>query len=590
MCGISGVNFCSKDKATIDLGTSLFKSLLNENTKRGKHSTGILYIAEKVTQIVKSPISGTYAANMVWMPDNPISCLGHNRHATIGSHTNTNNMHPFETKKYIGMHNGTLHNHEILKQYFNILQKGATDSECIYLLLDKFGLEGLKLLEGAFALAFVEKSDVEKLYIVTNGARPLDFIVVDKKLFCFGSVLEETWELIKKAWEGTSIKYEVLTAEPGVIYAVKHGEIVETLDIGLKILNKKQSDLLLKLSKRSNVYHKITPVARQLTCPKEEKRKISIGFANHGRCTKIKYSSISSTFDSNNLSTSVKRWGTEYCDILLSFIKNYNSGNKYLNHLHVNVSRLGSFINFSDMRGNALADNYLNSPEKTRFNYLVGKCLFGTSGIETQLLLNLMIFATKVTFYATHTHLKHGVMADKILACCLCPKDQKSNFSEIHDKVKAAYIHTNILTQEIKTIENTKDIAYALETPIHQLLPFYYEKIKSIPCSYSYDISELISSNKINMPIDTYKFITRLLAISECCTRAVELITVGKKRNSIIEQKTKYLYNVLENVSNSFVDEEKENLRLPQIEKTVLQMMSGSLSKISYNMQNEFYL
>jgi len=107
-------------------------------------------------------------------------------------------MHPFETKKYIGMHNGTLHNHEILKQYFNILQKGATDSECIYLLLDKFGLEGLKLLEGAFALAFVEKSDVEKLYIVTNGARPLDFIVVDKKLFWIVRVSGEDRKNINK--------------------------------------------------------------------------------------------------------------------------------------------------------------------------------------------------------------------------------------------------------------------------------------------------------------------------------------------------------------------------------------------------------
>lgn len=176
MCGLVGVagNLSYNDVKN-------FKTLLYISVSRGKDSTGVAAI-----ELETSKRSETIYVEKDTIPSydfleieeskrySPIfdkftnDCLiGHVRWATVGG-VNVDNAHPFENKKFVGAHNGTLLNPE-----YN--QSGITDSELMMLDMAEKGL--IETLEGlspksAYAVTMYEK-ETGKIHFARNGLRSL---------------------------------------------------------------------------------------------------------------------------------------------------------------------------------------------------------------------------------------------------------------------------------------------------------------------------------------------------------------------------------------------------------------------------------
>ena len=98
--------------------------------------------------------------------------MGHVRHATKGE-VSIKNAHPFETDKYIGMHNGTL----IDAKYQH---KTKTDSEMMFLDMDARGPEavlGGMDTNSAYVVTMFDKT-TKTLLFASNGRRPLWFVTL----------------------------------------------------------------------------------------------------------------------------------------------------------------------------------------------------------------------------------------------------------------------------------------------------------------------------------------------------------------------------------------------------------------------------
>lgn len=222
MCGIVGcVGKIWKNEE------DAFKLMLQFDTTRGPHSTGVLSVRtnHKNWGYLKS----------VGTPWELMSCkgwaglinpahrllLGHNRWATAGE-INNDNAHPFHHGKFVGVHNGTLRGQHRLKDY----KKFDVDSENIYYNMDEEGVEEtIKKLNGAFALVWynIEEGVVQ---MCRNKERPLYLCKSEEgKTYFWAS---EPW-MLKVALGKCGIKHtEPVELEEGKLLTL---EVPETLDL-----------------------------------------------------------------------------------------------------------------------------------------------------------------------------------------------------------------------------------------------------------------------------------------------------------------------------------------------------------------------
>lgn len=142
MCGIfGGIGNLNSDKLRI-------LALLNE--ERGQQSFGIYSdgIIQKGIGLISDSFNQLKLKGSLY--------IGHTRQATQGK-VITANCHPFTYGNIIGSHNGIISNDDKYGQY-------NVDSEVIFDLLNKDGLDGLKKLSGYWGLAWVNRKD-KRLYL-----------------------------------------------------------------------------------------------------------------------------------------------------------------------------------------------------------------------------------------------------------------------------------------------------------------------------------------------------------------------------------------------------------------------------------------
>ncbi|MNS09587.1 Glutamine--fructose-6-phosphate aminotransferase [isomerizing] [compost metagenome] len=188
MCGIVGV---AGDINGTQEG--IFKRLLELDTIRGPHSTGILGVdARGFTSVVKKV--GTPWDLYEYKQFDEIFrkrltvLLGHNRWATKGKII-AQNAHPFEHDHIIGVHNGTLRNQSLLINH----QKFEVDSDNIFHSISEVGVDDtVKNLSGAFALVWYDSAQ-ETINFVRNTERPINICMSENRKTIYWA--SEAWML-----------------------------------------------------------------------------------------------------------------------------------------------------------------------------------------------------------------------------------------------------------------------------------------------------------------------------------------------------------------------------------------------------------
>lgn len=192
MCGLVGV------AGNVNVGMEkMFRRLLELDTTRGPHSTGVLSVKSTGECVVVKSLGTPWdlAENK-----NYSSCftgvikvlLGHNRWATKGK-ISKQNAHPFEFATLVGAHNGTLRSVSNLDDYKDF----DVDSENLYHDMNQNGVyETIPKLNGAFALTWYDKID-NTINLIRNNERELYFTYTeDMKTLLWAS---EDWMLLVAA-------------------------------------------------------------------------------------------------------------------------------------------------------------------------------------------------------------------------------------------------------------------------------------------------------------------------------------------------------------------------------------------------------
>lgn len=189
-----------------------FKLLLQIDTIRGPHSTGVLFVNTFGKSTVVKKLGTPWDLEDSKDFSNASSgfqrvLMGHNRYATKGKVT-ARNAHPFEFDHIIGAHNGTLVTQYQLDDYRDF----EVDSENLYHHMNNNGAnDTIPKLNGAFALVWYDKRD-KTINFVRNKERSFYYtFTTDRKTIFWAS---EDW-MLKVALGKSGIKHdEVLELPP----------------------------------------------------------------------------------------------------------------------------------------------------------------------------------------------------------------------------------------------------------------------------------------------------------------------------------------------------------------------------------------
>lgn len=212
MCGLVGCAGYISAKEEL-----VFKRLLEIDTIRGPHSTGVLAVdALGDTEVLKAV--GTpwnlyeYKAFDEMMKASLCVLMGHNRWATKGK-INRRNAHPFEHSHIIGAHNGTLRSQQLLPDHQNF----DVDSDNIFHSMAKLGVDDtIKKTCGAFALTWYDSAQ-ETMNFVRNDERPLWLAESEDKRTVFWA--SEKWMLeVTLTLAGLKFR-EPFEPKPGLLFS-----------------------------------------------------------------------------------------------------------------------------------------------------------------------------------------------------------------------------------------------------------------------------------------------------------------------------------------------------------------------------------
>lgn len=183
MCGICGI---ASDWLTVG-DKKMFMELMHLNVLRGWEGAGIIMIPEKKKdeiQVIRTTDTGTDLIlskefHKAWELCRYSALIGHCRFPTKGDNT-IENVHPFEIKHIIGVHNGTF------RRIDNVwLTDKESDTKKIYEEIAEKGIEAaIKDSDGAYALNWVD-TEKRTINFLRNLERPLH--VTKTGAFCIWS-------------------------------------------------------------------------------------------------------------------------------------------------------------------------------------------------------------------------------------------------------------------------------------------------------------------------------------------------------------------------------------------------------------------
>jgi hypothetical protein len=210
MCGIVGVFTLgkvpkNKEKLFKESALFLFTELLQLTEVRGKDATGITtffdngdYMIQKGGKQALDFINRfgnkahDYSGFLNLCRDNKEvlrGLIGHCRKSSVGNTTDNENNHPIKAGEIIGIHNGTLKNHNKIFKKLDCKRDGEVDSEAIFRLLEHytengkepFTLEMLKetviRLDGTYSCICYNANNPYQVAIFRDG-RPMEMAII----------------------------------------------------------------------------------------------------------------------------------------------------------------------------------------------------------------------------------------------------------------------------------------------------------------------------------------------------------------------------------------------------------------------------
>jgi len=339
MCGIVGISVKKGAKdSNIYPATGVFKSLMYENTSRGKDSTGILYASDKDWEVYTGFLPGKDAQNFVLPELDTNTMLGHVRFATVGNKTDYLNVHPFTTGKFVGMHNGTIFNHKLLKSHFKLEPVGSCDSEIAFRILDK------------------NRPDL--INVITNGSKPMVFIKVHGKFIAFGSIAEETIPIVEKVYEEKNVKVIIEKIKPCTLYQLSDGKIQRRVDCSsfIPFISEEEGKLRYKLEYKGwkrDFYNMAIPLHRRLGAGKTVATPSKYASSFNSKTgqgnmfpTRTNWDTQPKSYDKAD--PKLKDWYGHTTKTLLNQFQNRVYDNKRgLQHSYFNIDTLGTLVNFN---------------------------------------------------------------------------------------------------------------------------------------------------------------------------------------------------------------------------------------------------
>jgi predicted glutamine amidotransferase len=252
MCGIFA--WAGRNPATFN--PYKFNTLGIMNEVRGKHSCGVTIDQEIYIGVDNNKVYRDFVASSdLPVPKKFPNVIGHTRHATGGAH-NIHNAHPFgfgnsknkNDYKFIGVHNGSLVNHENLAKKRNIpitvnytkpndntkYHRVKIDSEI--LLESIYKDENFKVLSeysGAAALVFYKTNDPNTIYCYHGKSkmyrhdneiveeRPL-FYYQESKYSVYISSIKESLQIIAG---GADKEHLIKSFDYNTVYIIKNGDV-----------------------------------------------------------------------------------------------------------------------------------------------------------------------------------------------------------------------------------------------------------------------------------------------------------------------------------------------------------------------------
>jgi predicted glutamine amidotransferase len=172
MCGIVGL-FGKITEPKVET----FEEMFQIDVLRGSDSCGVAVVHGDKVDTVKDItwpdelMSTDEYENLIWHNDirEVKAIIAHNRASTRGS-VSKKNAHPFTHDHITLVHNGTVWTHKFPGP------DNDTDSETICRHIAKSGIDSVwEMLDGAATLVYWD-SNVNKLYMVSNGKRPMWFM------------------------------------------------------------------------------------------------------------------------------------------------------------------------------------------------------------------------------------------------------------------------------------------------------------------------------------------------------------------------------------------------------------------------------
>jgi len=261
MCGIVvGLTFGNKTKKEETIRQNVLQvlttELLIETEDRGKDAVGAVTLfndgnfygikrGEQVSKFIhKFAKTKEYYGGFlkVWKEhDAPVRVyLGHCRAATHGNKLDNVNNHPIQIGNIVGIHNGTLKNHEEIFKHLKCKRDGEVDSEAIFRLFEYFTKKGtepfttdmiqevVRRLTGSFAVVLFNADNLTQIPVFRD-ARPIEFVLI-KNL----GILLMVSEI--KFWNAVWPRYERL------VHYYQNDDMLPTLTHDGNVITQKMED------------------------------------------------------------------------------------------------------------------------------------------------------------------------------------------------------------------------------------------------------------------------------------------------------------------------------------------------------------